>query len=123
MMTDLDLIERLESRRIELHEQLASLQLEIGELTESRAGGDTHFEPGYNEGDPIQVELESTRRLQEATKKELADLEIAISRASDGAYGICISCGEAIAPERLEAIPSAVECVSCKSKNGPLQRR
>src|ERR1700730_17878849 len=40
----------------------------------------------------------------------------AIVRVDDGTYGRCLTYGQAIPPERLEAIPHASQCVSCKSK-------
>ena len=43
----------------------------------------------------------------------LADVERAIAKLADGTYGLCDHCGEAISPERLEAIPWAPLCIRC----------
>jgi DnaK suppressor protein len=43
----------------------------------------------------------------------LADVERAIAKLADGTYAQCDHCGEAISPERLEAIPWASLCILC----------
>lgn len=43
------------------------------------------------------------------------DVERALEKLDEGTYGTCDRCGAPIAPERLEAIPSAVRCVGCAS--------
>jgi DnaK suppressor protein len=43
----------------------------------------------------------------------LADVGRALEKLADGTYGTCDGCGEAIAEERLEAIPWATLCISC----------
>jgi RNA polymerase-binding protein DksA len=45
----------------------------------------------------------------------LAKVEAALERIANGTYGICERCGKPIAPERLEALPSATTCVTCSS--------
>lgn len=46
----------------------------------------------------------------------LYHLEQALERIEKGDYGNCISCGEEINHERLEAVPHARLCINCKSK-------
>jgi RNA polymerase-binding transcription factor DksA len=41
----------------------------------------------------------------------------ALRRMDEGTYGICESCGKAIAKERLEAIPFTRFCVDCADQN------
>jgi DnaK suppressor protein len=41
-------------------------------------------------------------------------VEIALSRVSDGQYGICSECGGVIPPKRLVAVPDATTCVACQ---------
>jgi DnaK suppressor protein len=38
----------------------------------------------------------------------------ALQRISDGDYGLCAECGEAISNRRLQAIPWAKYCVTCE---------
>jgi RNA polymerase-binding protein DksA len=44
-------------------------------------------------------------------------LDDALQRVEAGSYGQCRSCGGLIGRARLEAVPTATRCISCKSKN------
>lgn len=44
---------------------------------------------------------------------ELARIDAAVQRIDAGTYGDCLSCGEEIAPGRLEADPAASLCIAC----------
>ena len=44
----------------------------------------------------------------------LSHIEDALKRIKQGTYGICTRCGKEIPEERLEAVPTAHACVSCK---------
>lgn len=43
-------------------------------------------------------------------------LEVALDRIKEGTFGICKLCEELIPEERMEAVPNASKCVSCKEK-------
>ena len=45
---------------------------------------------------------------------ELADVDNALARMRDGSYGVCIDCGDPIAPARLRAYPMANRCIECQ---------
>jgi DnaK suppressor protein len=62
--------------------------------------------------DILQVEamaIEADRR----RNAELRQIEDALQRMADGRYGYCVTCGENIAPDRLEGDPTAVLCADC----------
>lgn len=40
-------------------------------------------------------------------------LQAALKRMDEGEFGYCESCGEPIAPGRLDVDPTAITCVSC----------
>jgi DnaK suppressor protein len=48
----------------------------------------------------------------------VADIDEALDRIEAGTYGRCISCGDPIPGERLEAVPWAALCVPCSAKPG-----
>lgn len=50
--------------------------------------------------------------------REIASVRRALLRIEHGDYGICVRCGEDIAPARLAARPEAALCISCASKEG-----
>ena len=61
------------------------------------------------EGDEVLEDLE------QAALAEIAAIRSALARIDEGAYGECVSCGNEIAPARLEAVPYATLCIDCAS--------
>jgi len=53
---------------------------------------------------------EITRHIQ-----ELRDIDASLRRITMGTYGTCVSCGESIGHDRLEAYPTAKRCVACQA--------
>jgi RNA polymerase-binding transcription factor DksA len=47
---------------------------------------------------------------------ETHDVDDALGRVERGTYGICISCGAAIDPARLHALPAAQRCYRCQTE-------
>ena len=87
----------------------------------------------YQKEDPYKKNLRTTEVLDDAiteieehdrlaaTSEELKDnlrsgLK-ALERIETQKYGVCISCGNKIEEERLEAIPTATMCLSCQKKS------
>ncbi len=54
---------------------------------------------------------------------ELEQIERALDALDDGEYGICDACNEPINIERLEALPFASMCISCKREEEKKNRR
>ena len=54
--------------------------------------------------------------LAEVTRdvQEIRAVERALKRVALGTYGICVSCGQPIERERLEAYPTANRCAVCQ---------
>ena len=46
----------------------------------------------------------------------LRNIEAALKRIDDGAYGLCRDCDAPINPRRLEFDPTALRCIECESK-------
>jgi len=59
-----------------------------------------------------ELALLSASRLAQRARR----LQIALSRVSDGEYGVCSECEAAIPPKRLLAVPDATTCVSCQER-------
>ena len=62
------------------------------------------------------IEIEDDEALEHQAalvEREIASVMRALGRIADGTYGTCVRCGEAIAPERLEARPEAALCIDC----------
>ncbi len=52
--------------------------------------------------------------LRDRNDRHLAEVEAAIVRLDDGSYGTCVRCGRPIAPDRLDALPWAAQCIECQ---------
>jgi RNA polymerase-binding protein DksA len=50
-------------------------------------------------------------------QSELGDIDRALERIDWRSYGLCDGCGQPIPVARLEAIPTALTCIECKSKS------
>lgn len=60
---------------------------------------------------------ESTLPIEYALELRLADINKAIKKIEEGAYGTCENCREPINPKRLEIMPEARICLKCQSKD------
>lgn len=61
------------------------------------------------------VNQEIQFRLSERESQLVADIDQALLRLDEGAYGVCARCGQAISERRLEALPTARHCAPCQS--------
>lgn len=72
--------------------------------------------PFADEVDGIQAN--ESREVGLATRELLMErvnrLSAALDRMSEGAYGTCVECGEAISAARLHAMPEVQTCVRCQ---------
>jgi RNA polymerase-binding transcription factor len=68
------------------------------------------------EGATIGYERARLRSLLARAEAEANGLREAARRLSDGSYGRCTGCGEAIAGERLAALPSTRLCLTCAAQ-------
>jgi DnaK suppressor protein len=69
------------------------------------------------------MELEKRLALESRLKALMTEVGRAIQKIDSGNYGICDICNEAIDPARMEALPQAILCMSCrqKMKNAKIQ--
>jgi RNA polymerase-binding transcription factor DksA len=61
-------------------------------------------------------EQEFTLALMETEEDTLGQVEGALERIEDGAYGMCVECGAKIPKARLNAIPYASHCIRCAAQ-------
>lgn len=103
-MADTDALRsELETERDQLAEQVAT----IDPLSKK---GDA-FDENFADSGQVAAEQGENRVLYDQLKKELDDVEAALSRLDDGSYGTCQECGNAIGEARLEAMPAARYCI------------
>jgi DnaK suppressor protein len=88
-----------------------------GEVAEPVRAPGVQMQFGKRAGDHTSDAVMQMQRTISAGQLHQLSLEIdrALAKLDDGNYGICDACGEAIAQERLEALPWATLCVRCKA--------
>jgi RNA polymerase-binding transcription factor DksA len=102
---------RLETEHKRLTEQLK--QARDSRPIENRREGSPF---GKREEEATEAaELENRMALEKRTLDQLAEVEHALSKFEDETYGLCEKCGQLIDPARLEALPQATLCISCKT--------
>lgn len=77
--------------------------------------GDTQFDEESGEGGTANVDREHNLRLVSQAIAAIEEIDRALEKMEKGTYGLCEHCGNPIAEARLEALPFAALCVSCKS--------
>ena len=65
----------------------------------------------------VTLDREIDYTLEENAEHVLQAIDAALARIEDGTFGTCQSCGQQIAPERLEALPHATQCLGCKRRD------
>jgi len=109
MATDFSLLRRrLETERESLLEELKTTAL----VAERRERGP------YGEQGELAIEIVEAEKgliLEKLVRDQLAEVEHALHKFDQGTYGLCDICGQPIEPARLEALPQANLCLSCKA--------
>ncbi len=99
-----------EQLRKQFTERIIELQSRVNSIHQDFAGGrdaDWSEQAGERENDEVLNALESE------AKVEIQQLSNAIKRIENGQYGVCDSCGEFIAKQRLAVQPAAIKCIQC----------
>jgi DnaK suppressor protein len=106
---------RLATRRAETHALVEALGRRLDGIIESarHSTADDEHDP---EGATIGFERAQIAGLLEQARDDLLALDDAAARLAAGTYGICQRCGQPIAPERLDALPTALRCIRCADR-------
>ena len=94
----------LKARRAELAERVSAIDSNL----QAPLSADFEEQAGDLES------LDSLGGIEAVALKEITAIDHALVRISNGTYGVCIDCGEPISQKRLDAVPTALRCVSCK---------
>jgi RNA polymerase-binding transcription factor DksA len=80
-----------------------------------REGGSLDFDEGFADSGQVTAERGEVDALAGSLLENLREVEAALAKLEAGTYGRCETCGNAIAEARLEAMPSARQCIACAS--------
>lgn len=103
----------LEAERERVRAELAEFELG-GQESLSESSGENNYRDHMADQGSATFDRELDFTLEERARQNLARIERALERIEAGTYGLCAHCGEPIGVERLEAIPMAALCISCK---------
>ena len=93
----------LREHREELRQRLNEIETELDRPSDP----DAEERATEREGDEV---LEG---VGQAGLNEIRAIDAALERIAQGTYGICVTCGEYISEERLNAVPYATKCRYC----------
>jgi RNA polymerase-binding transcription factor DksA len=98
----------LRERYLRAAQDIVDGDTEDGEL--SSAAGDQHLADHASE----MLDREVDESLEDNAEEIGREIDAALERIDAGTYGVCVNCGQQIPEERLDAVPYAVLCLSCK---------
>ena len=98
----------LRSRVLGAAQDIVEGDVDDGEL--SSAAGDQHLADHASE----MVDRELDESLEDNAEQLVRDIDRALEKIDDGTYGMCERCGQDIPQERLDAVPYATLCVTCR---------
>ncbi len=98
--------EALESRKSTLEARLSRIKANV------RRG----FNADSGEQAKELEDAEVVDALGNEARTELQEISDALQRIADETYGFCLDCGEAISPERLQAMPMVKLCIDCANE-------
>jgi DnaK suppressor protein len=103
---------RLAAQRSETLALVESLDRRLAGIIESseHTAGDDEHDP---EGVTVAYERAQVAGLLDQARADLTALDASAERLTAGTYGVCARCGEPIAADRLDALPTTTRCIRC----------
>lgn len=123
--------EDLEHFRRLIHDRLAQLSQEFQEqervsrteaeqvASEDRSAYSLHMADRGTDA----MEREKSLLFAQRTDDYMEYLQEALNRIEEGTFGVCRVCGGEIGQARLEAVPTATQCIGCKSRKDQVGTR
>jgi DnaK suppressor protein len=108
---------RLRAERADAEERLAEFDDAMTQVRTARsdATADDEHDP---EGPTMTQEWSQRTAVIADVRSELADIDHALARITNGSYGVCRNCGKRITVARLDARPTAELCIDCARRLG-----
>jgi RNA polymerase-binding protein DksA len=114
---------RLLEERRKILKEMGHLETTVLKVNQRDSSGDLS---GYSfhmaDAGTDAMEREKAFMFASTEGRQLMEINEALRRLYRGDYGVCESCGQPIAHGRLQAMPHARLCVSCKEKEERAQR-
>jgi RNA polymerase-binding protein DksA len=98
--------------RAALEDERAHLK---AQLTDLGVDGGIAYDENFADSGQVAAEQGENRALIGQLEETLTDVERALAKLDEGAYGVCENCGKEIGEARLEAMPATRYCIDCAS--------
>jgi DnaK suppressor protein len=95
--------------------QAEELAAQATSLAQEHEPGDVQFDEEGGEGGTSNVDRELDLLLSAQARAAVEEIDRALAKIDAGSYGRCEQCRQAIPEARLEALPHAALCVTCKA--------
>ncbi|HEX4864609.1 MAG TPA: TraR/DksA C4-type zinc finger protein [Acidimicrobiales bacterium] len=92
-----------------------ALKAQADSLALEHEPGDVQFDEEGGEGGTSNIDREMDLVLSAQARSAAAEIDRALAKIEAGTYGYCEQCGDPIPEARLQALPYAALCVTCKS--------
>lgn len=101
--------------RSRLTAELDAVSRQLSEHGAAEDGVEVGLDEGFADSAQATTERSEIVGVIRQLQNHRAEILAAIERIDGGSYGTCEGCGRPIDPERLEALPTARLCLSCKA--------
>lgn len=109
-----------EIQKASVRERLTQMREEVihdvHEAEEASRGLDPGDVPDIGDMSVRTYDRDVLYNLSEVQRQKLRDIDTALELLDRGEYGVCLRCGEEIAPKRLEVRPFSRYCIDCKTE-------
>lgn len=95
--------------RTELESDREALAAKVAELDSATDG--LEYDINFADSAQVAAEMGENKVLYDQLRRDLDDVEKALTRMDEGTYGTCEICGRVIGAERLEAMPATAACI------------
>lgn len=106
-----DLRSRLLEERVELQDQLTTIEDNSFATTQSDMSGDVGLDDESADAGTATFEREKDLSIEQNVRDLLQKIDRALSRIEAGTYGVCDRCGKPIEKARVKALPYVDLCI------------
>ena len=107
---------KLLGERERLEGDLASLEESTAATSKDASGDLSSYSSHMADQGTDSMEREKAFLFASVKRRRMEEIDLALARIEAGTFGVCEACAKPIPLKRLERVPDASLCVSCKEK-------